>query len=360
MPAGFFDSCVVQVHPTLRCNLSCAHCYSSSSPRERGELPPDTLIRRLERLRREGFDVVSFSGGEPLMYGGFDEVAAAAVAMGFRVTMITNGLLLTERRIDVLQGVLSLVGVSLDGAPHRHDRLRGVSGAFDKLERRLRMLRDRNVTFGLSHCVTRESIEDLPWLIDYAIEHGAALVQMHPLTMAGRATETCRGLALSDADLGRVFLIAELQRIQTDRQLAIQVDIAAATQLRAHRRRLALLDDDAPPSLVARQLAEFVNPVVMDERGQLLPLAYGIATEQSLTEHPYLDWDRALDAYKATGASALRDLLTDAFESIEREAPRFLDWYGYLVALSRARVGTAAPSRIHILPALLSHPATPT
>ena len=41
------DYRVLQIHPTLRCNLKCPHCYSSSSPEEAGELSLDLLRQTL-------------------------------------------------------------------------------------------------------------------------------------------------------------------------------------------------------------------------------------------------------------------------------------------------------------------------
>ena len=39
---------VLQLHPTRRCNIACAHCYSVSGPTARGELPPELLLGCLD------------------------------------------------------------------------------------------------------------------------------------------------------------------------------------------------------------------------------------------------------------------------------------------------------------------------
>lgn len=335
MSSGFLDARVVQVHPTLRCNLACTHCYSSSSPRMRGDLSTDALIARLERLRREGYDVVSFSGGEPLMYGGFDQVAVAAKAMGFRINAITNGLLLTPKRVARLSEIVSVLGLSLDGSPARHDRMRGLDGAFRRLAQKLPLLREHGIPFGFSHCVTTESIEDLPWLLEYALEQGARLLQLHPLTMAGRATAQCGSLALSEPDLARVFLISELLRLQADGRMVVQLDIAALAQVLAHRTRYPVLElaDDQDAS--ERDLADLINPLVIDELGTAMPLAYGMGSDQHIASGPIAKWNEDIDRYKSRGALPLRQLLNTAFSAIEREGPEFVDWYGRVTALSQ-------------------------
>lgn len=337
MQTGFLDSRVVQVHPTLRCNLACAHCYSSSGPTAHGELEVQALVDRLTKLRAEGYEVVSFSGGEPLTYRGFDEVAAEARRLGFRVNLITNGMLLNERRVARLAPLVSVVGLSLDGIPHRHDQLRGKAGAFEKLEACLPLLRAYDVTFGFAHCVTTESIGDLPWLLELALEQGASLLQLHPLTLAGRAAELCGPLALSTADLSRLFILAEVLRVQANRRLVVQLDIAAVQHVLAQRSKYAVLEAESRDELAEAPLADLVNPLVVDEKGHMWPLAYGMAPDQCLTADGAEDWKAALARYKSGGAARFQELLASAFGRLEEERERFVDWYGYLVEHSFRR-----------------------
>jgi molybdenum cofactor biosynthesis enzyme MoaA len=44
-------------------------------------------------LRAEGYEAVSMSGGEPLVYREIGAVVRSAKELDFRVTMVTNGLL---------------------------------------------------------------------------------------------------------------------------------------------------------------------------------------------------------------------------------------------------------------------------
>ena len=42
------SSGILQIHATTRCNLACAHCYSSSSPGATATLPADAVCRLIE------------------------------------------------------------------------------------------------------------------------------------------------------------------------------------------------------------------------------------------------------------------------------------------------------------------------
>lgn len=333
MPSGFIRHRVVQVHPSLRCNLSCVHCYSSSGPRARAELGLRTLVDRLTRLRAEGYEIVSFSGGEPLLYPAFDEAVTEAVALGFRVNLVSNGLLWTAERAARLAGKVSLVGLSLDGTPARHDRMRGTTGAFERLSRRLPVLRDAGIRFALAHCVTRDSIEDLPWLLEFAVEQGAVAMQLHPLTLLGRGTE-CASMALTQSELARVFLIAELLRAEAG-DTAIQLDLVATRDAIARQGDYAALG----PAAIGLPLSALVNPIVMDEHGALWPLAYGMAPAMRIDAEG--DGWSAVQRTRADGAARLRGLLQGALTELERTWPRFVDWYGFVAAFSHAWVGHA-------------------
>jgi Fe-coproporphyrin III synthase len=59
---------VLQVHPSLRCNLSCHHCYSSSGPQVGTMLDIGDLWAAVEDAAGIGYETLALSGGEPLLY----------------------------------------------------------------------------------------------------------------------------------------------------------------------------------------------------------------------------------------------------------------------------------------------------
>jgi uncharacterized protein len=139
------DSFVLKVHS--RCDLACDYCYMYRShdqswraqPRT---MTPATLARTAERiaehLSAHGVTEAGavLHGGEPLLIG--DESLArtvrtlrAAVGDGVRLhlSLQTNGLRLTEQRLDLLGELEVTVGVSTDGGRVAHDRhRRGADG----------------------------------------------------------------------------------------------------------------------------------------------------------------------------------------------------------------------------------------
>jgi MoaA/NifB/PqqE/SkfB family radical SAM enzyme len=54
-----------------------------------------------------------------------------------RTAVTTNGLLLTERRLSELVGLVDVLAISLDGRPETHDWMRGDRRAFGQMSSRL-------------------------------------------------------------------------------------------------------------------------------------------------------------------------------------------------------------------------------
>jgi MoaA/NifB/PqqE/SkfB family radical SAM enzyme len=91
---------LVHMIPTRRCNLSCRYCneYDSTSP----PVPVKELLRRVDLLAKLGTSIITQSGGEPLLHPNLEEVIARVRGHGIVAGLITNGYLLTAKRIKQL------------------------------------------------------------------------------------------------------------------------------------------------------------------------------------------------------------------------------------------------------------------
>jgi MoaA/NifB/PqqE/SkfB family radical SAM enzyme len=263
---------ILQLHPTLRCNLRCLHCYSSSGPDERTELPVGLLGDAIAAARTEGYTVVSISGGEPLMYRPLAELLERAHACGALTTVTTNGMLLTARHVAELVGRLDLLAISLDGPPESHNRMRASEHAFVQMESRLDGLRASGIPFGFIFTLTQRNVHELDWVARFAVEHGARLLQIHPLEEVGRARHMLAGDKPDELESAYAFLEAARLRELYAGQLTVQLDLVYGELLRAapERAYADAVDRDAP-------LAELVSPLVIEASGAVVPLEFGFA-----------------------------------------------------------------------------------
>jgi heme d1 biosynthesis radical SAM protein NirJ len=151
-----------------RCNLCCEHCYSISADRDfPGELSTAEVFAVLEDLAAFGVPALILSGGEPLLRPDLFEVTAKAKSLGMRyVGLSTNGTAIDTPMADrIASAGFDYVGISLDGRPETHDRVRRQAGAYDLARRGLRLMRDRGVKVGIRFTLTERNAADLDHLL---------------------------------------------------------------------------------------------------------------------------------------------------------------------------------------------------
>jgi MoaA/NifB/PqqE/SkfB family radical SAM enzyme len=302
------------------------------------------LSRALGLLREEGYEVVSLSGGEPLVYRPVDRLAAAAAELGYRVHAVTNGLLLTKARLAALREHIHLFAVSLDGAEDTHNRVRGRKDAFAKAMRALRVLAESDVPFGIAFGVSAMSLGDVPWAYETARDLGASLLHLRPLAPEGRAQEMADEWMLTESDCARLVVISELLGQMGPGAPRVQIDLVPTAELADGRQQFELLR--AEPAIT--RLSDALNPLVIDEQGRLLPFTYGIDGRFALGNITELSQPgvipRSLDGY-----ASVRTLLDRAFAEAARSPLAYLDWFAHLTRVSReadAAVGLEANARI--------------
>lgn len=182
---------------TKRCNLKCVHCYANSTCESGAkELTTAEAKVMMDDLAAFGVSALLFSGGEPLMRPDFPELLAYAVSKGLRVTISTNGTLITpETAARIKAAGVTYVGISFDGIGPVNDKFRGVDGAFDKALSGLRALRAVGQKTGLRFTLTRHNAENLEKIFDFIEKEEIPRACFYHLVYSGR------GGALSKDDL---------------------------------------------------------------------------------------------------------------------------------------------------------------
>ncbi len=174
-----------------RCNLSCAHCYTDShNVKYEGELSTDEAKTMIEDLSVFGVPSLLISGGEPLMRPDFFELAGYARSLGLRLTLSTNGTLITPevaRRIRDLG--FSYVGISLDGIGEIHDQFRGRRGAYEQALSAFRNCSAVEQKVGLRLTLTRHNVENLDAIFDLIEREGIQRACFYHLVPSGRGAD---------------------------------------------------------------------------------------------------------------------------------------------------------------------------
>lgn len=152
---------------TLKCNLSCKHCGSDCSyNNEMHDMPYDDIATALDALEQHISPQnlrITFSGGEPLMRSDLIECGKNLTLRGYSWGMVTNGLLLTQRKIAELANAgLKSISISLDGLECYHNNFRGNSNSYQRVIEALKELKKYPSIFtSVVTCVTPENIDQL-------------------------------------------------------------------------------------------------------------------------------------------------------------------------------------------------------
>lgn len=173
---------------TRRCNLRCIHCYSDSDAREfAGELNWEECRRVIDNLAAYRVPALLLSGGEPLIHPLFFYIAGYARERGLRLTLSTNGTLITPEVAKKLRDVdFAYVGISLDGIGETHDHFRGRKGAFEKAVAAFRNCREVGQKTGLRLTLTKNTVDDLDRILDFIEKENVPRVCFYHLVYSGR------------------------------------------------------------------------------------------------------------------------------------------------------------------------------
>ncbi|MBU0547650.1 MAG: glycosyltransferase [Candidatus Omnitrophica bacterium] len=175
---------------THRCNLKCNICEIRKD-KPAGEY----TLEEIENLIKEAIDwgVKEFvlSGGEPFVREDIFEILDFVKERGYRIGVLTNGIMLNEDFIDKLlpyfiAGSLSL-SISLDAlSPGIHDEIRGARGSHEKTLNGLKILsclkkKHPNINFNTISIILNENLEELFGLAVFLRSLNVNSIQFQPL-----------------------------------------------------------------------------------------------------------------------------------------------------------------------------------
>jgi len=324
---------ILQIHPSVRCNLSCAHCYSSSSPMAGAELDVETVCKVISDAARMGYQVVSVSGGEPLMYGGLGDVLAHARSLNLRTTVTTNGFFIGSDRLARVCKLVDVLAISLDGPPEVHNAIRGSPHAFKRLEAGLEEVRKSGIQFGFIHTLTQGNWEHLFWVAEFAASKGARLLQIHPLELAGRAgSQMAQEVSASDV-LEKVYVLAFALANKYADTMRVQLDLLYRDDLREEPGLVYAeeQDNDCDQTIPAQML----GLLVLEPDGSVVPVSYGFSRRYKVCN---VKEKRLFDAwpdYMKNGYPEFRTLCRRVWGDLcTSDAPLLTNWHEVITSHS--------------------------
>lgn len=172
------------IETTNLCNLKCKHCYAWSGPRRPDEIETATILRLLDEFDQLGVLQVFLTGGELFAHPDAEEIIRYARTKAFSTQIFTNGLLITEEKLERLPAGTSFF-ISFDTA----DPERTVRGKMDfpKLHRLFQWMIKHNHVFRTAISVHRQNVHDAEEIFEWCARRGyprPQWLETHPI---GRA-----------------------------------------------------------------------------------------------------------------------------------------------------------------------------
>lgn len=182
----------ISIDVTNKCNLRCLHCYNYSGENIciQNELSDEEILNLITDLCDMKPYNVCICGGEPLLR---KELVIDIVKMlsnnNIKCSMVSNGILLDDDTAFKLKKAwIFKVQISLDGLEESHDRLRGVSGVFEKAIKALEALKKQKIGSGIAFSPTPWNINDFNNVVDLALKLDVEEVRIQALMPIGRGS----------------------------------------------------------------------------------------------------------------------------------------------------------------------------
>ena len=148
------------------------------------ELSPTKWSEILKPLQPE---IIHVMGTEPLMYHDINNLLYELNKISKTLRITTNGWYI-EKYFDSLVKYCDRIGVSIDGIEQTHDKIRGVSGGFERAFNGLIKLNENGKETRVSYTITPDNMDDMFPLYRKLSGRGILLVFNHYNFYPGKNT----------------------------------------------------------------------------------------------------------------------------------------------------------------------------
>jgi radical SAM protein with 4Fe4S-binding SPASM domain len=214
---------IVSFAVTKACNLRCLHCHVDAKEAFNNELGLQESMRAIAEMAALGTEALIISGGEPLLRKEFvKDLARYCADLGIIPAMLSNGVLLNHRVAHELKDAgLMAVGIPIDSVyPESHDRLRNVTGSFDKAVRAIKACLDTKLEVIVTTMALKDTFDELQKRIDFIANLGVDQVAVYDLVPVGRGKNV---IDLAMTNQQRISLVQRLERMQENDEMVFSM-----------------------------------------------------------------------------------------------------------------------------------------
>jgi len=180
---SFFINVGFQV--TRRCNLKCVYCSEAE------ENPKDPSIKNLklmvDKLVDYGLKRICITGGEPLLRDDLEDILRYIKEKGVNVTLSTNGMLLTKKRLIKLKPYIDNIRFSLRGVEGIHNKITGNKDSYGKTIKAIQISRNVGLPVSIVSTVVVNNYKQMGLVAEKCEKEGVEKLYYFSLIPRGRA-----------------------------------------------------------------------------------------------------------------------------------------------------------------------------
>ncbi|MEI6796572.1 MAG: radical SAM protein [Methanomassiliicoccales archaeon] len=175
---------------TYRCQNDCAHCYNEH--REMRELSVAEWKQVIAKTWKLGIPHIVFTGGEPTLFEGLDQLVAESERYGQVTGLVTNGRMLAKEgylRDLVVKGLDHVQVTVLSQAAEEHDRLVGAPGAWIETINGVKAAVQEDVYLSTNTTILRSNLNSIEGTMRFLISIGVRNIAFNSIIRSGKGTE---------------------------------------------------------------------------------------------------------------------------------------------------------------------------
>jgi pyrroloquinoline quinone biosynthesis protein E len=166
---------------THRCPLQCPYC---SNPLELERVNQELTTAEWQDVMRQAAELgilqIHLSGGEPTLRKDLEDIVEVAAKAGLYTNLITAGVTLTRDRLKTLKDLgLDHVQLSIQDVDDANaERISAYKGGLSKKRELGKWVRELDMPLTINAPIHRHNIENLPNIIEFAVEMGAGRIEV--------------------------------------------------------------------------------------------------------------------------------------------------------------------------------------
>jgi len=144
-------------------------------------------LRVIREAGEMGVEHIGFSGGEPLFREDIFDLMSEAREYGIKLSLVTNGALIGEKKAKRLKNLDVFVYLSVDGLRKNHELVRG-KGSWKYTKGAIKEMNKAGVDYSTITALNRLNYVEIKDIVEFSLIAGARYACFIPIMPFGRAT----------------------------------------------------------------------------------------------------------------------------------------------------------------------------